>query len=186
MAPYVIRLFSDVYATAPRLFVLFLFLRIWQGLEEAFLTHLSTRILRAVSSFVCSKWIEFLLIAKSIGRLNSASFEGNHSSLKLYGHLVCVYSAQRWPATWGGGGMFLFSFQTRWLSLMWSSAFSDQLLARLRSQITAHFDLYLMRVRLRMDIPAALSTCTCVGVSQKLTFGRNCFRARESGRLVWI
>ena len=56
LTPYVIRLFSDVYATAPRLFVLFLFLRIWQGLEEAFLTHLSTRILRAVSSFVCSKW----------------------------------------------------------------------------------------------------------------------------------
>ena len=48
LTPYVIRLFSDAYATAPRLFVLFLFLRIWQGFEEAFLMHLSTRILRAV------------------------------------------------------------------------------------------------------------------------------------------
>jgi hypothetical protein len=53
--PYVIRLFSDVYATAPRLFVLFIFLRIWQGFEEALLMHLSTRILRAVGSFFCSK-----------------------------------------------------------------------------------------------------------------------------------
>ncbi|KAJ2935697.1 hypothetical protein H1R20_g1395, partial [Candolleomyces eurysporus] len=45
---YMIRLFSDVYATAPGLFVLFMCLRIWQGFEEALLMHLSTRILRAI------------------------------------------------------------------------------------------------------------------------------------------
>ncbi|KAJ2917467.1 hypothetical protein MD484_g2900, partial [Candolleomyces efflorescens] len=115
LAPYVIRLFSDVYTTAPRLFVLFLFLRIWQGLEEAFLTHLSTRILRAIE----------------LGLVRGQPFVAE--------------------IVWALGLRILCSALAGYMG--W---WSDQLLARLRSQITAHFDLYLMRVRLRMDVPAAL------------------------------
>ncbi|KAJ2934277.1 hypothetical protein H1R20_g2819, partial [Candolleomyces eurysporus] len=48
--PYMIRLFSDVYTTAPRLFVPFVLFRIWGGFEEALFMHMTTRILRTIES----------------------------------------------------------------------------------------------------------------------------------------
>ena len=42
------RLCSDIFALSPRLFTLFVFCQIWQGVEDALLMHFSSLLLRRV------------------------------------------------------------------------------------------------------------------------------------------
>ncbi|RXW25404.1 hypothetical protein EST38_g399 [Candolleomyces aberdarensis] len=114
--PYMIRLFSDVHATAPRLFVLFVLFRIWGGFEEALFMHMTTRILRTIEFGLTRNQPFVREVLWAIG-------------LRVFCSALIAYMG--------------------WVS--------DKLLKRLRSQITSHFDLYLMQARLRMDIPASLN-----------------------------
>ena len=51
--PLFYRLCSDIYTLAPRLFTLFVFCQIWQGVEDALSMHFSSLLLRRV----CHDWL---------------------------------------------------------------------------------------------------------------------------------
>ena len=51
--PLFYRLCSDIFTLAPRLFTLFVFCQVWQGVEDALLLHFSSLLLRRV----CHDWL---------------------------------------------------------------------------------------------------------------------------------
>jgi hypothetical protein len=53
--PLFYRLFSDIFTLSPRLFTIFVFCKIWQGVEDALLMHFSSLLLRRV----CRDWLYF-------------------------------------------------------------------------------------------------------------------------------
>ncbi|KAJ2919899.1 hypothetical protein MD484_g561, partial [Candolleomyces efflorescens] len=113
--PYVARLFLDVYAIAPRLFVCFILSRVWAGVENALSMYLSSKILRAIELGISQdpSFVEEILWALGLRVLCS---------------VLIAYLG--------------------WLS--------NDINSQLQARVTSHFDIYLMEVKLRMDIPTSL------------------------------
>ena len=67
--PLFYRLCSDIFTLAPRLFTFFVFCQIWQGVEDAFLMHFSSLLLRRV----CHGWLYRIFNQRMGSRLRKVS-----------------------------------------------------------------------------------------------------------------
>ncbi|KAF6749019.1 P-loop containing nucleoside triphosphate hydrolase protein [Ephemerocybe angulata] len=122
--PHLVSLFKDIYALSQILFICVLLSRVWQGLEDALLMHLSTRMLRVIE----------------VGLITGKPFAAEvlwAMVLRLLCTAIVAY--------------------LRWLG--------DRYQARLRSLVTAHFELTLMEVKLRLDVPTSLDASSKIDVS---------------------